>query len=301
MMRSSRVFYVGIAALLLLCAAPAVRSEVGATTGDPSAVTHFDVVPYILGSAIEDPEPIGQVWIRYNADGPQRRVLNAAGYANGDGAPSIVRGLDGGPIVAWSRNSPTGYDIVVSAFDGADWSAPAVASAAAGDERDPRLAVDPSDGSVHLFYWVDGPEPAVLHREAPADLSSWSDPEPVSAPGEPACRPGAAFHAGTLYVAYELHDFGAGQTPREVVLARRDASGFVPEIVAVTQYAGEVRPEVHVHAGRLWVDWIDASGEAAWSERDAAGQWSPIGYEPFAGAEERDYHVRGAIRSRVLQ
>jgi hypothetical protein len=79
----------------------------------------------------------------------------------------------------------------------------------------------------------------------------------------------------------------------------------VPEIVAITNNLGSVRPEVHVHAGRLWVDWIDAesngSGEMAWSRLDAQGHWEPLHYDAFATLEQRDWIVRGGVRLQAIE
>jgi hypothetical protein len=90
------------------------------------------------------------------------------------------------------------------------------------------------------------------------------------------------------------------------VLARLEEDGFTPEIVAMTNNLGEVRPQVHSHAGHLWVDWVDAettgsSGEIAWTRLNAQGQWEPIRYEPFANREQRDYRTRGGVRMQAIQ
>jgi hypothetical protein len=107
-------------------------------------------------------------------------------------------------------------------------------------------------------------------------------------------------------VAYEVHAFGSGNAPRQVVLARFEGGAFTPEIVAMTNNLGEVRPQVHSHAGHLWIDWVDTettgnAGEIAWTRLNAQGQWEPIHYEPFADREERDYRVRGGVRMQAIQ
>jgi len=157
-----------------------------------------------------------------------------------------------------------------------------------------------------MFYWVDGTTPQVFHTVAPPDLSSWSAPVLVSQPGVAACRPAGAFYNGVLRVAYEVHNFGSGNTPRQVVLARCEAGAFTTEVVAMTNNLGEVRPQVHSHAGHLWVDWVDtettgSSGELAWTRQNAQGQWEAIRYEPFANREQRDYLVRGGARLKAIE
>jgi len=260
--------------------------------------------PIVLGIITDDPDPVGAIhfWDRAHAVGSAFVVLNPDGDANGDGRPSVVwNPVSERSLVAWSRQDGSGRDVVLSSYDGGPaWSTPIVlAGDPALDELDPSLVLDPDSGDVHLFYWVDDTVPRVMHRQAPADLSSWSAPVQVSSATDPACRPAGVFHENVLHVAYEVHDYGPGQTPRQVVLSRKEPGGFVPEVVAITYYGSESRPQVHSHRGTLWLDWVDASGEMAWIRRDAAGQWEPIRYEPFDDPEALEFHVRGAIRRQA--
>ena len=264
-------------ALLIALMAPAVaRAEVGVATqagpGNPLAV-------YIL-------------------DGLLKKHGSAISQIVADPATGLV-------VAAWSRNSASGFDVVVSRFIGGGWSTEQVVASSLANDLDPQLVLDP-DGSVHLFYWVDGTTPQVFHVVAAPDLSSWSAPIAVSQPGQSACRPAGVFHDGVLHVAYEVHDFGYGNAPREVVIARFENGSFVPEVVAMTDNMGDVRPQVHSHAGRLWVDWIDAEtnwgvGEMAWTRLSSSGHWEPIQYEPFGDREQRDYLTRGAARLKAIQ
>ncbi len=276
------------------------RAEVGVVTQ-----TGGHRVVYFL-EITEDPSPIGNVWRKLSAPDLVHLNLNSQGEANGDGAPSVVADANSGLVAAaWSRNSATGFDIVVSRFVADAWTAPQVVASAPTNERDPQLVVAP-DGSVHMFYWADGVTPQVFHTVAPSDLSSWSSPVLVSQSGVASCRPAGAFYNGILRVAYEVHNFGSGNTPRQVVLARFENGGFTPEVVAMTNNLGDVRPQVHSHAGHLWVDWIDhettgGSGELAWTRVNALGQWEAIQYEPFANREERDYRVRGGARMNAIE
>ncbi len=287
-----------------LLAPLASRAEVGVVKA-PGSVDSG--VIFTLDGDSEDPTPISGVWKRLTAPTDSLHVdLNTQGYANGDGAPTIVRESGSGLIVAaWSRNSASGFDIVVSRFEDAAWTSPQVVVGSAANELDPQLVLDP-DGSVHMFYWIDGATPQVFHVVAPSDLSSWSAAEPVSQPGQPACRPAGAIFNGVLRVAYEVHVFGSGSTPRQVVLARYESGTFTPEIVAMTNNAGDVRPQVHGHSGHLWVDWVDAeapdgSGEAGWTRLDAQGHWETIRFQSFADRIERDYLVRGGVRMAAIE
>ena len=278
-------------------------AEIGAGyTGIPAPKA--DV--YVLGSIEDGPTPFDRLWRRFSLPGGSRIVLNPNGEANGDGPPSILSNSTSGLIaVAWARNSANGFDVVLSRFENGAWTEPQVIAGSPANELDPHLVLG-ADGVVHLFYWVDGTTPQVLHTQAPADLSSWSSPVMVSQPGQPACRPAGVFWNGVLRVAHEVHDFGYGNSPRQVVLSRYEGGVFVPEIVAMTSHLGEVRPQVHSHAGQLWVDWVDAettggSGEVAWTRLDAEGHWVPIQYEPYANYEEREYLVRGGVRMKAIQ
>jgi hypothetical protein len=293
----TRGFVAGLLATALTSAATQLaRAEIGAVGGDGP-----DAVPIVyLAGITEDPDPIVN-WQPLGPLGSGRILLNPQGAQNHDGRPAVATSLvSRSPVVAWSRSSGGAYDVVVSRFVGGAWSDPEVVAASPYDDKDPSIAIGP-DGTVHLFYWEAAPTPRVMYRSAPADLSSWSVPVQVSDAGQSACRPAAVVHAGTLHVAYEVHDYGFGQTPRQVVLARRDAGSFVPEIVAITSYTGEARPEVHSHLGRLWVDWIDSASELAWTRLDAQGHWESLRYETFASVEEREYFVRGAARSKATE
>lgn len=275
-----------------------VRAEISAGTSGNR--------PTILGIITDDPDPVVGIrfWDRVHAIGSAFVVLNPDGDANGDGRPSVVwNPASDQSIVAWARQNGSSLDVVFSTYEGgASWSAPLVlAGDVSLDELDPSLVLDPSNGDVHLFYWVDDATPRVMHRQAPADLSSWSSPVQVSSSSDPACRPAGVFHDGVLHVAYEVHDYGAGQTPRQVVLSRKEPGGFVPEVVAITYFGGEPRPQVHSRHGKVWLDWVDASGEMAWIRRDPTGQWEPTRYEPFADPESLEFHVRGAIRMQAAR
>jgi hypothetical protein len=273
-----------------------VRAEVGVITDVQGSTS------YMLQSIVDEPEPIDQaaIWLRYFGDTPSRRILNEQGYVNEDGRPSMIKSSTGLPVVAWAVNSPGGYDIVVSRFDGTDWTAPQVIADSPADELDPHLSLDPVDGSIHVVFWIHDGSPRVMHQHAPSDLSSWSTPTQVSPAGDVTCRPSGAFYGGVLHVAYELHDLGYGSTPRQIVLATHDGPGFSSQILATTQHAGDNWPRVHGVGQRLWVDWIDTESEMTWIRQIQGSPWEPVQVEYFDTPEERDFHVRGLVRQRAL-
>lgn len=295
-----------VVGLLLVMAmfAGTARAEVGGLW--TSGQTIRPLAGYKMAAIGDDPEPVPTIWRQISPPGSDRVVLNPEGEANGDGAPSMLTDpVAGLLVVAWARNSASGFDVVISRFENGAWSAPQVVVDTLSNALDPQLVLDAA-GGIHMFYWIDGATPQVFHVQAPVDLSSWSAPLLVSQPGQAACRPAGVVYQDALRVAYEVHDFGYGNTPRQVVLARFEGGAFVPEIVAITNNLGDVRPEVHSHAGHIWVDWIDTettggSGEAAWTRLDAQGHWEPIHYEPFVSPAQRDYFVRGATRMQAIQ
>jgi hypothetical protein len=257
----------------------------------------------ILGHILDDPDPFSlDFWIRYNPDTSTRFVLNDQGDFNKDGRPTtLVTGVPRTQLVAWARNSAQGYDVVVSRFEATGWTTPEVLTGSTTlDELDPSLVLDPVTGDVHLFYWVNDVTPRVMHSQTDSTLSSWSTPVQVSSPADAACRPGGAFHSGVLRVAYEVHDYGFNQTPRQVVVAQRDASSWTPEVVAISYQDNALRPELHSHNGVMWVDWIDRDDGAAWTRMDQQGVWEPVAEEGFSGLEEQEFHVRGAIRVQAI-
>jgi hypothetical protein len=258
--------------------------------------------PYILG-IIDDPDPTSKVWRRYSPAGaPGRVVLNEQGEANGDGDPAVLFNTETGtPIVAWARNSAEGFDIVLSHLVDGAWSTPQVLAGDSYDELDPFLALDEATGAVHLLYWVNDATPKIVHRQAPADLSSWSAPRIVSGPAEIAARPAAKISGGTLRVVYESHNGTLEGTPKLIVLATDSGSGFVFETLGSSLHAAPNRPQIHNRPGRAWVEWIDGAGEMSWTREGSGGGWDPLDDEPYAGAEERDYFVRGRIRAQATE
>ena len=278
--------------------APAV-AEVGVHLSEVPQNTSLQSA-YILQIIVDDGDPTSSVWRRYRSDSTSLVVLNDTGETNGDGLPSLVCDAATGTVwVAWARNSQQGFDVVVSRFENGTWTAPEVVAGSPDDERDPVLVIDAASATLHLVYGVGGAAPHVAHRTATLPAGVWSAAEVVSAPGEIAARPHAVVHGGTLRVIYESHSGTLGGTPRQIVLARADAPGFTSQVLAGSTYAGELWPRIHVSAARLWVDWFDDVATTSWL-RDEGTAWSPISDEPHAGFEDREFFVRGRVRTQVL-
>lgn len=274
---------------------PMTRAEVSVTVepGTRPRAVRF--------SAIQDGgDPVPFVWSRFSTS-TSNVVLNENGDLNGDGPPTILGNPADVCLVAWSKNSAAGYDVVASRFEDGVWSAPQVLANSASDELDPVL-VQGVDGVIHLFYWEAGAQPRIMQRTAPADLSAWSAPAVVSDLDESACRPQAVFHDGVLRVVYEVHDYGFGQTPRQVVVGRFESGELIREVVAITHNVNPIWPQIHSRAGRLWIDWEDSPGQMFWKRRDSStGIWEPTQIEPFTSQMQKHFFVRGTIRHIALE
>jgi len=282
-----------IAAALLVVVALPLEAEVGVVDIEATG-------PYVLG-IIDDPDPTGQIWRRYTPPTTSSRiVLNEQGEANGDGTPTVLyNSVTGTPIVTWARNSAEGFDVVLSHLVDGAWSEPLVLAGSTADEVNPFLALDETSGAVHLLYWIDDASPRVVHRQAPADLSSWSDPQIVSGPAEITARPAATITGGVLRVVYESHNGSLGGTPKLIVLAVDSGSGFTFQTLGSSLHAAPNWPQIHSRPGRVWADWVDDTGEMSWTREGPGGGWDPIEAESYTSTEERDYFVRGRIRARA--
>ena len=248
----------------------------------------------------EDGEPIGSAWQAIGGQSTGNTNLNPDGHLAGDGEPSlVVHPQTGLAIAVWAQSGPGGFDIVLSRFAAGSWTAPEVLVGSIADELDPFLLVDPTDGDVHLLYWVHDAGPRVMHQQAPSNLSGWSAAQQVSGFGEIAVRPSAAFVQGTLLVTYERHDLGLGAVPRQIGLATQAGIGFTTESVGTTYESTPNWPEVHARDGRLWIDWIHLPDAMAWTIWGPDG-WEAMQLEGFAGTEDCTFRVRGRIKVQVL-
>lgn len=287
--------------IVLICSTLTVHAEVGVMI-DPSGPTSTVSAQFILQTIVDDSEPVGIVWARFNGDTEVRKVLNDQGYANGDGNPSmIINAFSGKAVAVWARNSPSGYDIVLSRLENDVWSAQQVVADSAVDLLDPYLISDPSDGTHHLVYWERGTVARVMYSSAPADLSAWSTPVQVSGISEIACRPSAVLHGGELNVVYENHHNGLDTAPRQIVWSLEDQGIFTTQTLAMTYYADSNWPRINARDGELWIEWIDAETAFDWIKMTSPGVWGSLLSEPFQTNEEKQFHVRGTIKSLAIQ
>jgi len=281
--------------ILLLSCVTLLQAEVAVnqTLGQPPTTT--------LSGIVVDPDPINGAWGSGSGSHSTKFVLNPNGDVTGDGPPSAAFAPDSSlPSVVWSKNTPSGFDIVISCFDGSQWTAESLVSGDAADELDPKLAIDPLDGTHHVVYWINDGAPRVLYRSAPADLSSWSAPVQVSHLADIAVRPSLTFFEGELYVVYELHSGGLGLAPRQIAVALWDGANFSSEIISTTQHAGANRPIIHAAPGRMWIEWIDSATEMAWTRRVPAAGWATVDMIEFQNAMEL-FRATGRVRQLALE
>ena len=77
---------IGVVLVVAAVALVPASAEVGVAVAPNGSLP----VSYIIAGITDDPEPIGNAWISYFAEGTGRKVLNSQGFANGDGAPSLT-------------------------------------------------------------------------------------------------------------------------------------------------------------------------------------------------------------------
>lgn len=280
---------------LLVVGLSDVRAEIS-TQVDPDGKPNSIV---IVTEVIDSGDPIEVHWSPVGDSGG-RVLLNPGGEADGDSHASILFDRSRDLAVAvWADAGPGGYDLVQSTFADGAWAEPVAIATTSAQEQDPVLVHDRQTGVVHLLYWIDGSPARVAHRQAPEDLTSWSEETIVSLPSQTACRPHAVLQGGSLHVVYEAWSDGAPATPRLIALATLEAGGWSHDYIAVTQFGAENWPRIHAKRGRLWVDWIDASGELAWSRRITGG-WSAVEVEAFTDLGDLLFRARGRVAAEVL-
>lgn len=292
---------VGIVALGSMLAATPARAEVAVHLGQNNPYPDTVIIS-IVGIIIDDGDPM--VWDSLRPDSPTHFVLNPNGAVNGDGPPHLIRKGSQSVLAVWAKNLGTRYEIVMSEFTGSGWSTEQTLAATVDNALDPTLVRNPTTGGYDLLYWTDGATPTVWRKQAPADLSSWSNAEAVSLPGEAALRPSAVYFNDELHVVYEVHADAQGAGPHEIALAVDDAASgpgtYQFSTVTVTPYLGVHRPKLNTAGGRMWVEWVDTDNLVCWDRQVQAGVWDGIGEEPFGSLEERVIHTPGRVRALAL-
>ncbi|HEX6851037.1 MAG TPA: hypothetical protein VF139_06485 [Candidatus Polarisedimenticolaceae bacterium] len=268
-----------------------------------------DVLPFLPPSGtppriqrleiVDAPDPIGNGLTLRNTSGDRS---DAPTYhpESVPRAPDVaVDPLTGGAVVGWLERVGETDDLVVASANASGWGAPC--RVARGAASAPSVAFAPDGSVVAIYVLVSGAQTQAFARTASAPDWRWSLPEPVSLPGEQVSHVNAVIHAGQLHIVYSRRDGPA----TSLVHATPNAAGYDRSVVATSSFAGGALPQIHSHAGVLWIDWVDAeaptgAGELAWKRRDAPSTWGATRYEPYASPFDRDYHVRPGLRLQAI-
>ena len=229
-------------------------------------------------------------------------VLNATGAANGDrGAVFAIDPQTGRPFVAWSWFDGSDYEVVISQWGGSGWTAKEIVTDNAVDDLDPSIAFG-ADGSCKVSWWRPGSGGEVWYRDKVVG-GTWAGEERVSAQVEVGSRPSVVEHQLSTRVAYQIENGGI----TEIRAASRNGE-WQSELIATTAYLGpagdgDIDVEVHSRGDRLWIDWVDAAGQLAFTVYDAAGDtWSvpqSRSYSVLPGEREVDARGRARVSIRL--
>jgi hypothetical protein len=154
------------------------------------------------------------------------------------------------------------------------------------DERDPR-AVAAADGSIYVAWWTDEAIPRVHYAVRGPGFEGWTPPRPVA---DGARRPTPARVDDQFWVAYE-RDSKTGM--RLVVVASEMPDGtFAERIVATSERTQDLGIELHVEAGRVWLDWKRSNKEFGYAE------WTDEGWSAVSTVEWTDHSWSGERQAR---
>lgn len=264
-----------LAVALLLFVGPA-RSEVAVEISGGAYRGFVMIAPW----PEPDPWPLFTV---IRQDIASNLPLNPYGNPSTDGRPeSAVNPATGYPDVVWSWYDGHDWEIVLSRWNGAAWTDRQLLTDNDVDDIDPMI-VCRTDGSCGVVYWRSGQPGHSFYMEAPAPGSPGPE-EQVSVVIDGGSRPSIADVGGVTRVAYQVEAAGVTQ----VVAAKRAAGGWDREIIHQTSYRGpaddgNIAPQIHYAAGKVWVDWLNAVGEMAYRTQDpVTGVWSDVQTEAYS-------------------
>jgi hypothetical protein len=260
-----------------------VRAE--GTGPDPATSSDGHAPPLVdkLASIMDDPDPVG----RFVVDRTE-----GAGVPDGREADVVVDPVTGERYAVWVR--PAGAarsraadadanDIFVSRSRGSRWTLPSLVARTVESESDPVLAIDGATHTVHLVYRVvESTTPAtadaarIFHRQAPADLSAWSEPALVSSVAEHAAPPAAAIHEGRLFVVYGSGSLQPDSGPRLVVVAERRGALWASQAIGLSHVSA--RPSLVETAAEATLDAVWSDGDSLVRKRlGPDGRWFDLG------------------------
>jgi hypothetical protein len=292
-----RLIHTCVSVLLITSAADSARCDdvfpFLPLTEEPPRVQRLEIV--------DAPDPIGNGITLYRSTGGR---LNAPTYhqENAPQTPDVaVDPATGWTVVGWREQAASGYDIVVVSVNALGWGQPCRVAEGGASGSAPTAVFMPDGSLTVLYVGSSGAASRVFSRTASPPDWNWSPPQPVSVEGEEVGRVHATAHDGQLHVVYTRRDGPV----TSLVHAVPNGATYDRSVIASSSFAGDTLPQIHSHAGALWVDWVDAeaptgAGELAWKRHASGSTWEPTQYEPYASPFERDYHVRPGIRLEAI-
>lgn len=276
---------------LITCALPLSHAEV--------SVSGPGHASFLLASGGDDPYPF-PTWTIVRINAPQDVFLNYYGDMNGDGAPAFAMNpVTSQPEVVWSWNDGHDHEIVLSRWDGQQWTVAQVLTSADEEDLDPALWIDES-GTRHITWWRHGtPDQVWYMRLSPGQVPLAQ--ETVTQPVETGLHPDAIAPGGEARVGYQQ----AGPAGTRVIVARRDAGIWQQTIVAETTYSGPagdgvIDVKVHARAGKVWADWVSGAGTLGYSVYDAAtSTWGAVQTRAYTWTAPGDTERLARERARV--
>ena len=281
-----------------------IASSAGSTRADDAIpIEPLDPEPPRIQrlEIVDAPDPIGNGITLRTKSGGSPNAPTYSPNAVPESPDVAVDPASGRAVAGWLERAGGTYDFVAASANSSGWGAPCRVAGTGVAASAPAVLFLP-DGRLAVVYVVASEtESRAFVRIASAPEWRFSPPEPVSPSGEVVTHAHATVHEGQLLVVYARRDGPA----TSIVQATPSASGFDLEVVAVSSFAGSTQPQIHSHAGRLWIDWVDAeaptgAGELAWKRRGAGGVWETTRYEATASPFQRDYHVRPGVRLQAI-
>ncbi len=253
----------------------------------------------IMAGGGDDPSPDPWIAIRYINE-IEPLILNYYGDMNGDGAPAFAMNpVTSQPEVVWSWNDGHDHEIVLSRWDGQQWTVAQVLTSADEEDLDPALWID-EGGTRHITWWRHGtPDQVWYMRLSPGQVPLAQ--ETVTQPVETGLHPDAIAPGGEARVGYQQ----AGPAGTRVIVARRDAGIWQQTIVAETTYSGPagdgvIDVKVHARAGKVWADWVSGAGTLGYSVYDAAtSTWGAVQTRAYTWTAPGDTERLARERARV--
>ncbi len=253
----------------------------------------------LLQGGSNDPGP-WPGWAILRITAPIDTFLNYYGDTNGDGAPAFaINPATSQPEVVWSWFDGHDHEIVLSRWDGQQWTVPQILTSADEEDLDPAVSIDES-GTRHITWWRQGtPDQVWYMRVSPGQVPLTQ--ETVTQLVETGARPDAAAPGGVARVGYQQ----PGPSGTRVIVARRDTGTWQRTTIAETAYAGPagdgvIDVRVHALAGRMWADWVNGEGTLGYSVYDAtSAMWGAVQTYAYAWAEQGDTERLARERARV--